>query len=95
MSVTLPAMAIIGTGKMGGAILEGVLQPGVSAKSLRVTTQSEQSAELLRQRGLSVASLDGEPEANAWAVAEAKIVIIAVETAQSSRRHHVPRPRFR
>jgi pyrroline-5-carboxylate reductase len=82
MSVTLPAMAIIGTGKMGGAILDGVLQPGVSAASLRVTTQSEPSAELLRQRGLSAASLDGEPEANAWAVVGAKMVIIAVKPAK-------------
>jgi pyrroline-5-carboxylate reductase len=82
MSVTLPAMAIIGTGKMGGAILDGVLQPGVSAQSLRVTTQSDQSAELLRGRGLTAASLDVEPDANAWAVAGAKIVIIAVKPAK-------------
>lgn len=82
MSVTLPAMAIIGTGKMGGAILDGVLQPGVNAQSLRVTTQSDQSAELLRSRGLTAASLDVEPEANAWAVAGAKIVIIAVKPAR-------------
>ena len=82
MSVTLPAMAIIGTGKMGGAILDGVLQPGVSCESLRVTTQSDQSAELLRSRGLTAASLDIEPEANAWAVAGAKIVIIAVKPAK-------------
>lgn len=79
MSVTLPAMAIIGTGKMGGAILDGVLQPGVSRETLRVTTQSDESAELLRSRGLTAASLDSEPEANAWAVAGAKIVIVAVK----------------
>jgi pyrroline-5-carboxylate reductase len=82
MSVTLPAMAIIGTGKMGGAILDGVLQPGVTAESIRVTTQSDQSAEMLRGRGLTAASLDGEADANAWAVAGAKIVIIAVKPAR-------------
>jgi pyrroline-5-carboxylate reductase len=82
MSVTLPPMAIIGTGKMGGAILDGVLQPGVTVDSLRVTTLSDHSAELLRSRGLSAASLDAEPEANAWAVAGAKIVIIAVKPAR-------------
>ena len=79
MSVTLPSLAIIGTGKMGGAILDGVLQPGVNADSVRVTTQSDQTAELLRQRGLTAASVDSEPDANAWAVAGAKIVIIAVK----------------
>lgn len=78
----LPSMAIIGTGKMGGAILDGVLQPGVTAQSLRVTTQSDQSAELLRGKGLTAASLEVEPEANAWAVAGAKIVIIAVKPAR-------------
>jgi pyrroline-5-carboxylate reductase len=82
MSVTLPAMAIIGTGKMGGAILDGVLQPGVTVTSLRVTTQSDDSAEVLRTRGLTAASLDIEPDANAWAVAGAKIVIIAVKPAR-------------
>ena len=82
MSVTLPSLAIIGTGKMGGAILDGVLQPGVSATSVRVTTQSDQSAHLLRSRGLTAASLDVEPDANAWAVAGAKIVIIAVKPAK-------------
>jgi pyrroline-5-carboxylate reductase len=82
MSVTLPSMAIIGTGKMGGAILDGVLQPGVATQSLRVTTQSDQSAQLLRGKGLTAASLDLEPEANVWAVAGAKIVIIAVKPAR-------------
>jgi len=82
MSVTLPSMAIIGTGKMGGAILDGVAQPGVAAQSLRVTTQSDHSAELLRGKGLTAASLEVEPEANAWAVAGAKIVIVAVKPAR-------------
>jgi len=81
MSVTLPSLAIIGTGKMGGAILDGVLQPGVAAQSLRVTTSTDQSAELLRGRGLTAASLDVEPEANSWAVAGAQLVIIAVKPA--------------
>lgn len=79
MSISLPSLAIIGTGKMGGAILDGVLQPGVSVASLRVTTQSEQSATLLRARGIEVASIEVEPEANAWAVQHAALVIVAVK----------------
>ena len=82
MSVSLPAIAIIGTGKMGGAILDGVLQPEVVTNSVRVTTQSDQSATLLRERGLTATSLELEPEANAWAVAGAQIVLIAVKPAQ-------------
>ena len=79
MSVSLPAVAIIGTGKMGGAILDGLLQPEVTLRSLRVTTQSEQSAEALRRRGIEVASIEVEPEANEWAVADADIVIVGVK----------------
>ncbi len=79
MSITLPELAIIGTGKMGGAILDGVLQPGVTPQSLRVTTQSDQSAEVFRQRGIQAASLDVEPDANEWAVAGAKVVIVGVK----------------
>ena len=79
MSIHLPSLAIIGTGKMGGAILDGVTGPGVSVDSLRVTTQSEQSAELLRRRGIEVASIEAEEGANLWAVAGAKVVIVAVK----------------
>lgn len=79
MSIHLPSLAIIGTGKMGGAILDGVTGPQVSLDSLRVTTQSEQSAELLRHRGLEVASIEAEEAANEWAVAGAKVIIVAVK----------------
>jgi pyrroline-5-carboxylate reductase len=81
MSIHLPALAIIGTGKMGGAILDGVSSPGVTPESLRVTTQSEHSAALLRNRGFAVASVEGEDNANEWAVAGAKVVIVAVKPA--------------
>lgn len=67
---------------MGGAILNGVLQPHVSIDTLRVTTRSEQSAELLRTQGLAAASLESDAGANAWAVAGASLVIVAVKPAQ-------------
>jgi pyrroline-5-carboxylate reductase len=82
MSTHLPPLAIIGTGKMGGAILDGVLQPGVTAESIRVTTQSQASADLIRQRGVEAASVESEPDANVWAVAGARIVIVAVKPAR-------------
>lgn len=81
MNTRLPALAIIGTGKMGGAILDGVLHPGVTAASIRVTTQSEASAVLLRERGVETASVDMEQNANEWAVSGARIVIVAVKPA--------------
>lgn len=79
MSIHLPSLAIVGTGKMGGAILEGLLQPHVSVPSLRVTTQSEASAELWRGRGVEARSLESGEDANEWAVANAELVVIAVK----------------
>jgi pyrroline-5-carboxylate reductase len=79
MSTSLPPIALIGTGKMGGAILEGLVKPGVQVASLRATTRSEVTAELLRSRGVEAASVENEPAANEWAVAGARVVILAVK----------------
>lgn len=79
MSVTLPSIALIGTGKMGGAIVEGLLQPGVQAESVRATTNTEAAADLLRQKGVNARSIERDPLANEWAVTDAAIVILAVK----------------
>jgi pyrroline-5-carboxylate reductase len=82
MSTSLVPLAVIGTGKMGGAIVDGVTQPDLTLTSLRVTCQSEPSAELLRTRGLHAKSLEANPGANAWAVEDAAVVILAVKPAR-------------
>ena len=64
---------------MGGAILEGMLQPGVEATSVRATTNTEAAAELLRERGVAARSIEADPAANDWAVSGADIVILAVK----------------
>ena len=79
MTVRLPAIALIGTGKMGGAILEGMLQPGVEATSVRATTQTEAAAVLLRDRGVEARSTEADSTANEWAARDADIVILAVK----------------
>jgi pyrroline-5-carboxylate reductase len=79
MSQTLPSIALIGTGKMGGAILDGLRQPGISATSVRATTRSEATAQLLRDKGVDSRSLEADSDANVWAVAGAKIVVLAVK----------------
>lgn len=81
MSNHLPSLAVIGAGKMGGAILEGVVESGASASNVRATTRSEARASALRQRGVSARSVEHEPEANHWAVSEADVVILAVKPA--------------
>jgi len=79
MSDTPPSLAFIGTGKMGGAILEGVLQSGADAPLIRATTQTEAAAELLRARGVDARSIEADSQANSWAVAGADMVILAVK----------------
>ena len=79
MSDTPPSLAFIGTGKMGGAILEGVAQAGADAPLIRATTQTEAAAELLRARGVDARSIEADHDANSWAVAGADMVILAVK----------------
>lgn len=77
--MSLPAVALIGTGKMGGAILEGILQPGVDVSSLRATTATEATAATLRDSGVQARSLESDPSANGWGVEGADVVILAVK----------------
>jgi pyrroline-5-carboxylate reductase len=64
---------------MGGAILDGLRQPGVNVSSLRATTQSEAAAGLLREKGVDARSVEADPDANEWAVTGAQIVVLAVK----------------
>lgn len=77
----LPATAILGVGAMGGAILEGLLSPGVEfSVPVNVTTFTDASSEKYSSRaGVIAHSLESDPEANLKAVAGAKVVIIGVK----------------
>ncbi|AVG23287.1 pyrroline-5-carboxylate reductase [Pontimonas salivibrio] len=79
MNATLPRIALLGTGKMVGAILDGLLQPDVTFVSLRATTHSVASAQKLAARGVEAKSLEADPGANTWAVEGADIVILGVK----------------
>ncbi len=71
-------VAILGTGKMGEALLSGLLRSGFPASSLVVSTRSPQRAEVLAQRhGVEVAG-------SAAAVASADTVVIAVKPQDMS-----------
>lgn len=82
MSASLPAIAILGTGSMGGAILRGLRQPGVKVEGLRATTRSDASAAALRSEGIEARSTEHDSEANRWAVSDARLVILGVKPAQ-------------
>lgn len=77
----LPTTAMVGVGSMGGAILQGLLAPGVPITTpIRVTTNSEESAAALRDEDTVVAhSVERNPEANRVAVRGARLVIVGVK----------------
>ena len=78
----LPAIAILGAGSMGGAILAGLLAPEVTVEGgIRVTNRTELKAAALRGEGVSSYATDDDPAANLSAVAGAKLVVIGVKPA--------------
>jgi len=80
--VTLPAIAILGAGSMGRAILNGLLAPSVQVDGdIRVTNRTETKAAALRVNGVRSFATETDPHANLAAVAEARIVVIAVKPA--------------
>ena len=82
MSDSLPSIAILGTGSIGGAILSGLRQPAVRVDGLRVTTRSDSSAAALRAEGVEARGTEHDSAANAWAVTDARLVLLSVKPAQ-------------
>ncbi len=79
---SLPSIAIIGAGSMGGAILGGLLAPGVSVEGgIRVTNRTEAKAARVRRPGVESWALEDQPDANARAVRGARLVLIGVKPA--------------
>jgi pyrroline-5-carboxylate reductase len=78
----LPSIAIIGAGAMGGAILGGLLAPGVSVSGgIRVTNRTEAKARALDGPGVESFALETTPDGNQRAVRGAGIVLIGVKPA--------------
>ncbi|MEN9621276.1 MAG: hypothetical protein RL499_1469 [Actinomycetota bacterium] len=82
MSDSLPAIAIIGTGSMGGAIARGLVSTPGAVAGLRVTTRAEASAAAWRAEGVEARATDHDADANRWAVTDARIVLLGVKPAQ-------------
>ena len=79
MTLSLPRIAILGTGHMGGAILGGLIQTQDAFESIRVTCATAASARALAERGVEVRSLEDDAGANQWALDEADIIILGVK----------------
>lgn len=82
MSTPLPALAILGTGSMAGAILRGLRQPAVAVETIRATTRTDASAAALRADGVDARGVEHDSTANAWAVTDARLVLLGVKPAQ-------------
>lgn len=82
MAHSLPSIAILGAGSMGGAILQGLLASG-RASGVTVTNRTRAKAEALTDAAASAdlesIALEVEPEGNARAAASADIVLIGVK----------------
>ncbi|WP_213815536.1 pyrroline-5-carboxylate reductase [Glaciihabitans sp. dw_435] len=77
---TLPSIAILGTGSMGGAILSGLLQPSVTVTGgIRVTNRTPAKAAALESSTVTSYALESTPDANALAVAGARVVLLGVK----------------
>ncbi len=80
--ITLPSIAILGTGSMGGAILSGLVQPSVEVRGgIRVTNRTAAKAEPLASAAVESFALETTPDANARALAGARLVIVGVKPA--------------
>jgi pyrroline-5-carboxylate reductase len=79
---TLPTIAILGAGSMGGAILSGLLAPSVTVEGgIRVTNRTEVKAAAVRSDAVTSYALENEPGANLAAVEGARIVLLGVKPA--------------
>lgn len=84
MADSLPSIAILGAGSMGGAILQGLLASG-RASRVTVTNRTRAKAEALTDAAagasadLESIALEDEPAGNARAAASADIVLIGVK----------------
>jgi pyrroline-5-carboxylate reductase len=79
---SLPSIAILGTGSMGGAILSGLTTPDVQVDGrIRVTNRTVAKARPLSSAAVESFALEETPDANLRAVSGAGIVLLGVKPA--------------
>ncbi|UPL14845.1 pyrroline-5-carboxylate reductase [Microbacterium galbinum] len=81
MADSLPALAFLGAGSMGGAILRGVVASGVAVDGgITATNRSRVSAaDLADLPGVTTIALEERPDGNRDALASARIVLVGVK----------------
>lgn len=83
MADSLPALAFLGAGSMGGAILRGVVASGIHVEGgITATNRTpEKAAAFVDLDGVTSIALSETPDGNADAVANAHIVLVGVKPA--------------
>ena len=81
-TATLPPIAILGAGSMGGAIARGLSRSGLAAGGVTTTNRSlVRAAELDGLPGVTSIALETKPSGNTDAAAAAGIVLVGVKPA--------------
>lgn len=81
-TMTLPSLAFLGAGSMGGAILQGVVASGISHDGIVATNRSPEKAQTLAGiEGVRSIALAENPDGNTDAAASARIVLVGVKPA--------------
>lgn len=83
MAETLPALAFLGAGSMGGAILRGVVASEIPVEGgITATNRTpEKAAAFADLDGVTSIALSETPDGNAQAVQSARIVLVGVKPA--------------
>lgn len=76
---TLPAIAILGAGSMGGAILQGLVRSGRAPQVTVTNRTAAKAAALEGLPGVTSIALEADAEGNAAAAAAADIVLVGVK----------------
>lgn len=83
MAESLPSLAFLGAGSMGGAILHGVVASGIHVDGGIVATNrtAEKAATLDGLDGVTAIALEDTPSGNTDAAASARIILVGVKPA--------------
>lgn len=83
MADSLPSLAFLGAGSMGGAILHGVVASGIQVDGGIVATNrtAEKAASLEGLENVTAVALESTPTGNTDAAASARIVLVGVKPA--------------
>ncbi len=81
MHESLPSLAFLGAGSMGGAILHGVVASGIPVDGGIIATNrtAEKAATLQGLENVTAVALESEPNGNTDAAASARVILVGVK----------------